>query len=125
MPHMFDPGCFAEPFRTLCANYPEADVYVPDQFRVEWGPDLPPRPVGWFSPRAGDRSRSSTARDHCAPRTGGRGRQTPSGTAAKLGITQSYVIINTYLYSVYGSVKAATKKMRGWRHTVIAGWTHC
>ena len=38
MPHMFDPGCFAEPFRTLCANYPEADVYVPDQFRVEWGP---------------------------------------------------------------------------------------
>jgi len=35
MSHMFDPGYFAEPFRTLCMNYPESDVYVPDQFRVE------------------------------------------------------------------------------------------
>jgi uracil-DNA glycosylase len=32
------------------------------------------------------------------------------GLMAKLGITESYVIINTFLYSVYGSVKAATKK---------------
>ena len=38
MPHSFDPGCFAEPFRTLCIQYPEADVYPADQFRVEWGP---------------------------------------------------------------------------------------
>jgi uracil-DNA glycosylase len=29
---------------------------------------------------------------------------------AKLGITHSYVFINTYLYSVYGSVKAKTRK---------------
>src|SRR5439155_1553725 len=38
MSRTFDPGYFAEPFRTLCMNYPESDVYVPDQFRVEWGP---------------------------------------------------------------------------------------
>ena len=38
MSHAFDPGYFAEPFRTLCMNYPESDVYVPGQFRVEWGP---------------------------------------------------------------------------------------
>ncbi len=37
MPHPFDPGCCDEPFRTLCTNYPEADVYVPSQFRAEWG----------------------------------------------------------------------------------------
>lgn len=37
MPHAFDPGYPDEPFRTLCVNHPEADVYVPDQFRVEWG----------------------------------------------------------------------------------------
>jgi len=32
------------------------------------------------------------------------------GFLAKVGITSSYVIINTYLYSVYGSVKAKTSK---------------
>lgn len=32
------------------------------------------------------------------------------GFLAKLGITQSYVFINTYLYSVYGSVKTKTRK---------------
>ncbi|HJV63039.1 MAG TPA: uracil-DNA glycosylase family protein, partial [Albitalea sp.] len=32
------------------------------------------------------------------------------GLLAKLGITSSYVFINTYLYSVYGSVKAATRR---------------
>jgi hypothetical protein len=32
------------------------------------------------------------------------------GFLAKLGITRSYVFINTYLYSVYGSVKAKTRK---------------
>jgi len=38
MPHAFDPGYVAEPYLSLCAGYPEADVYPPDQFRVEWGP---------------------------------------------------------------------------------------
>src|SRR3982750_2108997 len=38
MPHAFDPGYVAEPYLSLCADYPEADVYPPDQFRVEWGP---------------------------------------------------------------------------------------
>ena len=32
------------------------------------------------------------------------------GLLAKLGITRSYVFINTYLYSVYGSVKAKTRR---------------
>ena len=38
MPHLFDPGYVAEPFLTLCAEYPNATVYPPDQFRLEWGP---------------------------------------------------------------------------------------
>ena len=32
------------------------------------------------------------------------------GLLAKLGITRSYVFVNTFLYSVYGSVKAKTRK---------------
>lgn len=38
MNHSFDPGYGEEPFRTLVGEYPEADVYPPSQFRVEWGP---------------------------------------------------------------------------------------
>ena len=38
MSHSFDPGYVAEPFLTLCADYPEASVYPPTQFRLEWGP---------------------------------------------------------------------------------------
>lgn len=38
MTHPFDPGYGTEPFRTLCADYPGADVYPPARFRVEWGP---------------------------------------------------------------------------------------
>ena len=38
MPHAFDPGYFEAPFTGLVQTYPEADVYPPDQFRVEWGP---------------------------------------------------------------------------------------
>jgi hypothetical protein len=32
------------------------------------------------------------------------------GFLAKLGITRSYVLVNTFLYSVFGTVKAATAK---------------
>ena len=38
MSHPFDPGQVAERFLTLCADYPEASVYPPTQFRLEWGP---------------------------------------------------------------------------------------
>jgi len=36
--HPFDPGYVAEPFRTLCADYPESDVYPSTEFRLEWRP---------------------------------------------------------------------------------------
>jgi hypothetical protein len=32
------------------------------------------------------------------------------GFLAKLGVIESYVLVNAYLYSVYGSVKASTKR---------------
>ena len=38
MAHPFDPGYSKEPFRTLATEYPDASVYPPGQFRVEWGP---------------------------------------------------------------------------------------
>lgn len=110
MSHAFDPGYFAEPFRTLCTEYPEADVYVPDQFRVEWGPIFH---RGRLDGSAcvlvigQDPAQHETIVRRVLVGEAGRRLQ---GLLAKLGITISYVIINTFLYSVYGSVKAATQK---------------
>ena len=110
MPHPFDPGCVLEPFRTLCTDYPESDIYPASQFRIEWGPIF-------------HRGRlDSTARvlvigqDPAQHETvirrvlvGEAGRRL-QGFLAKLGITKSYVIVNTFLYSVYGSVRAKTRR---------------
>ena len=110
MPHSFDPGYCAEPFRTLCTNYPEADVYVPDQFRVEWGPIFH---RGRLDGSARilvigqDPAQHETIVRRVLVGEAGRRLQ---GLLAKFGITQSYTIINTFLYSVYGDVKASTER---------------
>ncbi len=110
MSHMFDPGYFAEPFRTLCRNYPESDVYVPDQFRVEWGPIFHRGRLDG-SARVLVIGQDPAQHETIVRRVlvGEAGKRL-QGLLGKLGITASYVIINTFLYSVYGSVKAATAK---------------
>ena len=109
MPHAFDPGYVAEPFLSLCGSYPEADVYPPDQFRVEWGPvfhrgrlDGSARVVVIGQ----DPAQHETIVRRILVGEAGRRLQ---GLLAKLGVTHSYVCINTWLYSVYGSVKAVTQ----------------
>src|SRR4029079_12124426 len=100
MPPSFDPGCFAEPFRTLCIQYPEADVYPADQFRVEWGPIFH---RGRLDGTARilvigqDPAQHETVIRRVLVGEAGRRLQ---GFLAKVGITSSYVIINTYLFSV-------------------------
>jgi len=110
MSHAFDPGCIAEPFRTLCMNYPEADVYVPDQFRIEWGPIFHRGRLDG-SARVLVIGQDPAQHETIVRRVlvGEAGRRL-QGFLAKLGITSSYAIINTFLYSVYGSVKSATEK---------------
>ena len=109
MPHAFDPGYVAEPFLSLCAEFPEADVYPPDQFRVEWGP------VFHRGRLDGSARVLVIGQDPAQHETivrrilvGEAGRRL-QGLLAKLGVTRSYVCINTWLYSVYGGVKAATQ----------------
>src|SRR5690242_1099601 len=36
MPHDYDPGYGAEPFRTLVNDHPDATVYPQSNFRTEW-----------------------------------------------------------------------------------------
>jgi uracil-DNA glycosylase len=110
MVHPFDPGYVAEPFLTLCAEYPDADVYPPGQFRIEWGPIFHRGRLDG-SARVLVIGQDPAQHETIVRRTlvGEAGRRV-QGLLAKLGITRSYVFVNTYLYSVYGSVKAKTRK---------------
>jgi hypothetical protein len=110
MAHLFDPGYVSEPFLSLCAEYPAADVYPQDQFRVEWGPIFHRGRLDG-SARVLVIGQDPAQHETVVRRilVGEAGRRV-QGLLAKLGITRSYVFINTYLYSVYGSVKAKTRK---------------
>jgi uracil-DNA glycosylase len=110
MAHPFDPGYSKEPFQTLATEYPDASVYPPGQFRVEWGPIFH---RGRLDGSARilvigqDPAQHETIVRRVLVGEAGRRLQ---GFLTKLGITRSYAIINTFLYSVYGSVRAKTRR---------------
>src|SRR3954453_15233956 len=110
MPHPFDAGYGQQPFRSLAENYPEAEVYPPGQFRIEWGPIFP---RGRLDGSARvlvigqDPAQHETVVRRILVGEAGRRLQ---GLLAKLGITQSYVLVNTFLYSVYGQSGGAKHK---------------
>jgi hypothetical protein len=119
MTYPFDPGYCNEPFRTLCTDYPGADVYPPTRFRVEWGPifhrgrlDGSARVVVIGQ----DPAQHETIVRRISVGEAGRRLQ---GFLAKLGITRSYVLLNTFLYSVYGSVTEAARK-----HPALIAYRH-
>lgn len=110
MSHLFDPGYGQEPFKNLCETYPGATVYPATNFRLEWGP------IFHRGRLDGSARILVIGQDPAQHETilrrilvGEAGRRV-QGLLAKLGITRSYVFINTYLYSVYGSVPAKTRK---------------
>src|SRR4051812_34149702 len=101
-PTAFCPGYPDDPFATLAADYPAADVYPADDSRVEGGP---------ISPRGRLDGTAKVLVLGQAPATHeaitrrilvGEAGQRLQGLLAKLGIQHSYVLINTFLYSVYG-----------------------
>src|SRR5881394_408377 len=102
MPTPFDPGYAEEPFSTLVATYPGTIAYPAAGFRLEWGPifhrgrlDGTARVlVIGQDPAASE----SIARRILVGEAGHR----LQGFLAKLGIDRSYVLVNTFLYSVYG-----------------------
>jgi hypothetical protein len=102
MPLSFDPGYDLMPFRELVDRAPDSTVYPFDSFRTEWGPIF-------------HRGRlDGTARMLCIGQDPAQheaiARRILIGTAghrvqgllSKLGLTRSYVLLNTFLYSVYG-----------------------
>lgn len=102
MPTSFDPGYTSEPFLTLCDRAPDATTYPYKSFRTEWGPIFH---RGRLDGSARILCIGQDPAEHEAivrrilVGTAGHRAQ---GFLAKLGITRSYVLVNTFLFSVYG-----------------------
>jgi len=100
--HEFDPGPVAGPFLALAQAYPGAETYPAQSFRVEWGPIFH---RGRLDGSARvlvigqDPAESEDVTRRILVGTAGHRVQ---GFLAKLGITRSYIMVNTFLYSVYG-----------------------
>ena len=98
----FCPGYNQEPFATLVANYPGKDVHPVKDFRVEWGPVFH---RGRLDGTARilvigqDPAQHETVLRRILVGTAGKRVQ---GFLRRLGFNHSYVLINTFLYSVFG-----------------------
>ena len=110
MSHAFDPGPVAEPFLSLASDYPGTEVYPEAGFRVEWGPIFHRGRLDG-SARVLVIGQDPAASENITRRilVGAAGHRF-QGFLAKLGISQSYVMVNTFLYSVYGQQSATKHK---------------
>jgi uracil-DNA glycosylase len=98
----FDPGYGDEPWRGLCSAHPGTDVYPPSDFRTEWGPIFHRGRLDG-SARVLVIGQDPSAHEAISRRILiGEAGQRVQGFLAKLGLTTSYVMVNTYLYSIYG-----------------------
>ena len=102
MSNTFDAGYCAAPFQDLVNRAPDSTVYPFDAFRVEWGPIFHRGRLDG-SARILCIGQDPAQHEAVARRiligTAGHRAQ---GFLAKLGINRSYVLINAFLYSVYG-----------------------
>ncbi len=102
MARAFAPGYGAEPFRSLVADAPGASVYPPSDFRLEWGP------IFHRGRLDGSARVLILGQDPAQHETifrrilVGEAGHRIQGFLAKLGIDHSYVMVNTFLYSVFG-----------------------
>ncbi|HEY6742857.1 MAG TPA: uracil-DNA glycosylase family protein [Lapillicoccus sp.] len=97
----FCPG-YPAPFDALVASYPGEDVYPSADFRVEWGPIFHRGRLDG-SARVLVLGQDPATHETISRRIlVGEAGQRVQGLLAKLGIDRSYVMVNTFLYSVYG-----------------------
>jgi uracil-DNA glycosylase len=102
MAHSSCPGYVAEPFATLVAEYPGEEVYPGADFRTEWGPVFHRGRLDG-SARVLVLGQDPATHEAIARRIlVGEAGQRVQGLLARVGITDSYVMVNTFLYSVYG-----------------------
>jgi len=102
MPLNFDPGYTSDPFLTLCDQAPDVTVFPFSAFRTEWGPVFHRGRLDGSARLLAigqDPAEHETISRRILVGTAGHRVQ---GFLAKLGLTRSYVMVNTFLYSVYG-----------------------
>jgi uracil-DNA glycosylase len=97
----FDVG-YRRPYDRLVGDYPADDVYPPDSFRTEWGPIFHRGRLDGSAKVLVIGQDPATHETICRRILVGEAGQRAQGFLAKLGISRSYVLINTFLYSVYG-----------------------
>jgi uracil-DNA glycosylase len=106
MDHSSCPGYVAEPFATLVAQYPGEEAYPSADFRTEWGPVFHRGRLDG-SARLIVLGQDPATHEAITRRVlVGEAGQRVQGLLAKVGITDSYVMVNTFLYSVYGQQAA-------------------
>ena len=121
--HDFDPGYGWEPFRTLCSEFPGADVYPTRDFRTEWGPIFHRGRLDGTAQLLVIGQDPAAHEAYVRRILVGEAGQRMQGFMARLGITRSYVLINTFLYSVYGqgggNAHASDPMIAAYRHRWI------
>src|SRR4051812_7740310 len=102
MVHVFCPGYPRQPYAALAADYPGDDTYPSADFRIEWGPIFHRGRLDG-SARVLVLGQDPAAHETIARRILiGEAGQRVQGLLARVGIDTSYVMVNTFLYSVYG-----------------------
>jgi hypothetical protein len=102
MATLFDPGYAKAPFRRLVQDVPDEAVFPTRDFRTEWGPVFHRGRLDG-SARLLLIGQDPAQHEIIGRRTliGGAGHRV-QGFLAKLGLLRSYVMINTFVYSVFG-----------------------
>jgi uracil-DNA glycosylase len=99
MSHSFCPG-YPPPYADLVSAYPGVDVYPAEAFRVEWGPIFHRGRLDGSARLLIIGQDPATEEDFARRILVGVAGQRTQGLMTRVGITTSYVMINTFLYSV-------------------------
>ena len=102
MEREFDLGYQRRRYRLLVADYPDETAYPADSFRVEWGPVFHRGRLDGTARLLVLGQDPATAETITRRILVGTAGQRTQGLLARLGLTRSYVMVNTFLYSVYG-----------------------
>ena len=102
MRHPFCSGYGSAPWRRLVEDFPSTDAYPQTDFRTEWGPIFHRGRLNG-SARVLLIGQDPAQHETIVRRVlVGEAGQRIQGFLSKLGLDQSYLFVNTFLYSVYG-----------------------
>ncbi len=105
----FDPGPVAEPFASLVRDYPGEDVYSPLSFRTEWGPIFHRGRLDGSASLLVIGQDPAQHENACRRILAGLAGQRVQRFMDRLGVTHSYVLFNTFLYSLAPGSPPASK----------------